>query len=130
MIKILKHTGITATILVCLLATKETIAHPGSTDFKEEYVQIDGVNVATLVPTNKNVSVIPLKFEGSTGYFFDGLVGVKIDGKYGFIDKTGEIVILSQFDGIWSDYRGLFFEGLASIKIGNKYGFIDKTGKL
>ncbi len=45
--------------------------------------------------------------------------------KYGFIDKTGKIVIDAQFDG---DSR--FKEGLASVRIGDKKGFIDKTGKM
>jgi hypothetical protein len=38
-------------------------------------------------------------------------------GKYGFIDKTGKIVIEHQFN-----YVGSFSEGLAVAKIGDKYG--------
>jgi len=49
------------------------------------------------------------------------------DGKYGFIDQTGKVVIAPQFDSA-SD----FSEGLALVRIGGestgKYGFIDKTG--
>lgn len=50
---------------------------------------------------------------------------ISVDGKYGYIDKTGKIVINPQFD----DGAGSFSEGLASVEIGDKWGFIDKTGK-
>ena len=47
------------------------------------------------------------------------------NSKYGYIDRTGKIVIKPQFDLTFS-----FSEGLASVKIGDKYGYIDKTGKI
>lgn len=57
----------------------------------------------------------------------EGLAGVKdADGKWGFIEKTGKIVIPCQ----WK--KALFFsEGLAGVQDDNeKWGFIDKTGKV
>ena len=57
----------------------------------------------------------------------EGLAGVKdADGKWGFIDKTGKLVIPCQ----WK--KTLFFsEGLAGVQDDNeKWGFIDKTGKV
>jgi len=53
------------------------------------------------------------------------LLPVQVDGKDGFIDKTGKIIINPQFD-----YADFFEEGLARVRIGGKYGFIDKTGKI
>jgi hypothetical protein len=50
---------------------------------------------------------------------------VRKDGKYGYIDKTGKIVIPPQYAN-----AERFFEGLAAVKIGGKWGFIDKTGTL
>src|SRR3989339_1281909 len=47
------------------------------------------------------------------------------DKKWGYIDKTGRIIIPFKFDG-----AGNFSEGLAAVYIKNKRGFIDKTGKL
>lgn len=44
--------------------------------------------------------------------------------KHGYIDKTGEIVILPQFDE-----AGDFSEGIASVAISQKVGCIDRTGK-
>jgi len=53
------------------------------------------------------------------------LAPVEIDGKWGFIDKTGKIAINPQFEDAWE-----FKEGLATIQLGNKYGYIDKSGKI
>ncbi len=57
----------------------------------------------------------------------EGLAGVKnADGRWGFIDKSGRLVIPCQ----WK--RTFFFsEGLAGVQDDNeKWGFIDKTGKV
>jgi hypothetical protein len=51
---------------------------------------------------------------------------IKKDGKYGYIDKTGKVVI----PGKW-ELAANFSEGLAAVKDDNgKYGYIDKMGKL
>ncbi|MEO0020342.1 MAG: WG repeat-containing protein [candidate division WOR-3 bacterium] len=54
-----------------------------------------------------------------------GLFPVKVKDKWGYIDKTGNLVINPQFDDAWS-----FSEGLAVVQIGDKLGYIDKTGNL
>jgi WG containing repeat len=46
-------------------------------------------------------------------------------GKYGFIDKTGKVVISPQFDSV-----GQFHEGLAQIRMNNIIGYIDKEGRI
>ncbi|EPZ6837230.1 WG repeat-containing protein, partial [Campylobacter coli] len=48
-----------------------------------------------------------------------------LNGKWGFIDKSGKIVIESKFDDAW-----YFREGLAAVELNGKYGFIDKSGKI
>ncbi|MEO1051234.1 MAG: WG repeat-containing protein [Bacteroidota bacterium] len=55
----------------------------------------------------------------------EGFYGVKIDGKYGFIDANSKLRIANRYDGI-----GQFSEGLVSIKLLGKWGFIDKQEKL
>lgn len=60
--------------------------------------------------------------------------------KWGFIDKTGRMVIQPQFDDVLRDQYGgclvyshkpfkNFSEGLCAVRTGNKWGYIDKTGK-
>ena len=56
--------------------------------------------------------------------FSEGLASVKIEGRWGYIDKSGEYVIRPQFDDAW-----LFSEGLAHVAIGDRWGYINKTGK-
>src|SRR2546421_1354725 len=52
------------------------------------------------------------------------LFPVGADGKAGYIDSTGAIVIKLQFD----DARH-FSEGLAAVQTGEKWGYIDGTGR-
>src|ERR1700704_3111972 len=52
------------------------------------------------------------------------LFPVEKDGKFGFIDRTGKIVIPLQFDS-----ANDFHEGLALVTSNHKTMFIDMTGK-
>src|SRR5262249_2748025 len=47
------------------------------------------------------------------------------DGKTGYIDNTGKVVIEPKFT-----YGGDFEEGMATITEGEKVGYIDKTGNV
>lgn len=58
--------------------------------------------------------------------FSEGLACVDVDGKYGYIDKTGKFVIEPQFS-----YAGSFSDGLALFSDGKGgLGYIDKKGKV
>jgi len=48
-------------------------------------------------------------------------IGVKIDGRWGFVDINGKLRIANQYDNI-----GPYNEGLAPIKIRGRWGYIDK----
>lgn len=85
--------------------------------------------------TNQKKTVSPTRKQGSskaTGRwkearsFSEGLAAVKNNNKWGFIDKTGKIILPC----IWTQ-AGSFCEGLAFVadEIGHK-GYIDKTGKI
>ncbi|MFA4903518.1 MAG: WG repeat-containing protein [Desulfobaccales bacterium] len=49
---------------------------------------------------------------------------MKQDKKWGYVDKTGQLIIPFKFDHAYD-----FSEGLAAVEIKEKTGYIDKTGK-
>lgn len=71
----------------------------------------------------------PQNGERYLGDFSEGLAAVAVNGKWGFIDKTGKLVIAPQFQRTY-----FFSEGLARVTVnqgtGWSGGFIDKTGKV
>lgn len=68
------------------------------------------------------------KYYGTS--FHDGLAAVRNDeGKYGFIDKKGELVIPMSFDVDEGGETSEFHEGYAVVCKNEKYGYIDKSGK-
>lgn len=87
---------------------------------REHYINSAGEVIAykddfdLISPFHEGLAVV--RKYGKSGY---------IDGKSGFIDTSGKIVIPLQFDS-----TNGFHEGLAYVKINEKYGFIDRTGKL
>jgi hypothetical protein len=72
---------------------------------------------------------IPNIYDATTNMTFkeeySNLVGVKKDGKWGYINATGATVIPFKYDE-----AGYFHEGLAPVIAGGKCGFINKTGTL
>ncbi len=77
----------------------------------------------TVASTTINFAIAP-QFD-SVGAFSEALAEVKVNGKWGYIDKNGTMVIQPQFD----ETQG-FSEGLALVWIaGKNWGYIDKTGK-
>ena len=59
------------------------------------------------------------------GDFSEGLAHVQLNGKYGFVNKSGEVVIPIKYD-----YARDFSEGLAAVQLNGKWGFINKSGKI
>ena len=54
----------------------------------------------------------------------DGLFGVMLNHKYGFVNREGKEVVPPKYDRAW-----LFVEGLAQVEMNKRFGFIDVTGK-
>ena len=96
--------------------------------------------------------MIPCKYDRVV-FFSEGLCAVVLNGKYGFIDETGALVIPCKYDlafffsnslakvvlnrttwgriskaGKWYDEAGDHREGLSWVKLNDKYGFVDKSG--
>jgi len=55
--------------------------------------------------------------------FSEGLAVIARNGKYGYINKSGNLVIAAKFDEAHS-----FKDGIARVRLGRKFGFIDKAG--
>jgi hypothetical protein len=55
------------------------------------------------------------------------LFKIRVNGKFGFIDRSGNVVIQPQFQGVYD-----FSNGLAKIYVGGKFdtAYIDETGKI
>lgn len=69
------------------------------------------------------VEVLPCKYDFA-GTFTGGVAGVKIDGKCGFIDKTGAEVLPLQYTG----FSNSLYDGVFVVIIKNRWTVIDKTG--
>jgi hypothetical protein len=57
--------------------------------------------------------------------FADGMAVVKVDGKYGYVDKQGTLIVKPQYDRAYQ-----FDQGLARVVREDKVGLIDRTGKV
>ena len=67
----------------------------------------------------------------SLGDFSDGLAPINLNEKYGFIDKTGSIVVQADFDSTYSYQDGYCIIVQGDIhSFDAKYGVIDRTGNL
>ena len=62
-----------------------------------------------------------LKYDEVRAFPEDGLARVKLDNKWGFINKTGEEVIPLQYDD--ADY---FKDGVAKVKLGDEEFLLTK----
>ena len=58
----------------------------------------------------------------------DGIVEIKKDGRYGFADLTGRVIVAPQYDSIGRPIDGLIVVGMEIGQCKYKYGVVDKTG--
>jgi len=56
-------------------------------------------------------------------HYFDGLAKFQTQGKWGFVDTTGNVIVKPIYD-----YVGNFINGRANIEINGKQGYINKKG--
>jgi len=80
-------------------------------------------NLCGFIDGTYKTEVIPHRYTRVTR-FSEGLAGVQIGGRYGFIDEHGQFVIEPKFDLV-----GDFFQGLAEVAIGDKVGVINRQGE-
>jgi len=56
--------------------------------------------------------------------FYEGVAAVLQNGKWGYVDSTGSLVIGARFDS-----PAYFDNGRARVQVADKFGIVDKTGK-
>ncbi|KAF0249676.1 MAG: KWG repeat protein [bacterium] len=81
-------------------------------------------HIKAIDSTGNTIFNLPLN-SSFPGLYSEDLAPMLVDGKYGFIDKKGKVVIDFQFD-----FARSFSDGLALVKLEDYYGFIDKEGKI
>jgi len=68
----------------------------------------------------------------NTGWFSEGLAAVRVGDtwghNWGYIDRTGRLVIAAQFDAENGDFMSGFWHGIAPARRGDEKGYIDRTG--
>jgi len=81
--------------------------------------------------------VVAIAIVGGAGYWWlnrppgvyeadnSGLFPINVDGKYGFMDRSGKTVISPQFEMAFG-----FSEGLAHVQVGAKSGYINTKGTM
>jgi len=98
-------------------------------DFSEGFAVINDQNVDRFYFINtKGVNAFDKYFEEASS-FSEGYASVKQNGKYCYIDASGQIILQVDFS-----FAGSFHNGFAAVAntVNNNqlYGFIDKSGKL
>ncbi len=90
----------------------------------QERIFVKKDNFWMLVNT-KGEEIGELVFEDAKAFTAEGCAAVCIDGKWGFIDDVGEMVIECTYDNAES-----FQNGYAAVCVGDKWGYIDEEGNI
>jgi hypothetical protein len=67
--------------------------------------------------------IIPAKYDDAE-YFKKSFAAVRLNGKWGFINKYGEEVVPPKYDSVYS-----FQNGFAKVKLNRQWGFINEQGQ-
>lgn len=102
---------------------------PFENDIKNRFVFEDGITLTRknkeIKYVNKNGDLITeSQFEDGHA-FYKGTASVKQNGKWGFIDKSGNFVIPAKYE---QTYRS-FHEDMLAVKEEGKWGFIDRSAR-
>jgi hypothetical protein len=66
---------------------------------------------------------VPPKYQ-QVGQLIHGLAAVRLNNKWGYLSRSGDVAIETQFD----EARAFSENRLAAVKVGNLWGYIDITG--
>jgi len=123
-------------------------ANPTVTISKEMVLMHDKIEIVDFLSLKQNQEfdnhdIVPYIFNNKVGFaskltqvviipciyeqvrpFSEGLAPIRLNGRWGYIDKFGKTVIPCVYESAFS-----FSEGLARVRLNEKYGYIDKQGK-
>ncbi len=85
-------------------------------------IKYDGIGVYK--PQGNNYPFKDIPCDDLEDLVREGLIAIKVGDKYGFVDKSGKVVISPKYDAVIP-----FVGGIAAVKRDEKWGFVDKTGK-
>jgi hypothetical protein len=77
-----------------------------------------------LINTNRKIIIEPI-YDEISGYFINGFMRVRNNGKAGIMNENGEIVIPIEYDNVL-DYKN----GMFTAEKSNKWGIIDTENKI
>ncbi|MGZ4033683.1 MAG: WG repeat-containing protein [Bacteroidia bacterium] len=92
--------------------------------FENGFAQVEEGNKWGFI-NEKGKLVSELKYENDGWFSKEGIAHVKLNGLYGFIDKTGKEIIPFVYEDTWG-----FNDGIAMVKKNGLWGFIDTKGTI
>lgn len=98
--------------------------YSGEDDVSALVKVVNKQNKVALFDVNTGKALTPFIYDGMDYYASEGMIGVEVEGKYGFIDKTGKQMIAPTYD-----YASYFDVGLVKVEKDGERFYIDKTGK-
>jgi WG containing repeat len=92
----------------------------------QEYRGLIDLTGTLIVPYRReDFTTSPTPELGENGGFSEGLRSFQRDQKWGFMDTTGGVAIVPQFDEV-----SRFHEGRAKVRLGKDWAYCDRTGKV
>lgn len=91
-------------------------------DAKEKqfgFINVNGENLSTEVKDFKLIEVLGFGMKG----FNDGMAPVKVDDKWGFLNREGKLAIPAKYEKVT-----IFKSGFASVQRDGKFFVVDKSG--
>ncbi len=115
------------TICLVLLGTMSLQAQTEKQEIEDYIGNCDANNICKYgikeISTDKELT--SLKYDGATVFSADGLAAVKLNGKWGYVNTKGDVIIPFQYDNIVM----AFSFGEAKVTLNGRTFYIDKTGK-
>ena len=105
---------------------------------RERLARIESMTLVPYISNNKvgfadletREIIIPCRYD-FVSLFSEGLASIKMNNKWGFIDKYGTQVVQFKYDDYFSstDYFKYFHDGLAVVRLNGLYGCVNKYGR-